>query len=82
MDFDIAPELVGELARMCAEENARQKKWIYRFQFYIRWVHITRRPWASDDVDYKDVIKQDTPATAAALTAAIETMRRMIEGDI
>ena len=82
MEFEIAPDLVGELARVCAEENARQKNWIYRFQFYIRWVHITRRPWAGDNLDYEDVIERDTPATVEGLTGAIEIMHRMIEGGI
>ena len=81
MDYEIAPELVGELARMCAEENARPRKWIYRFQFFIRWVNISRRPWAGENIDYEDVIRKDTPATVEDLTAAIETMRRLIEED-
>lgn len=80
MFFKIAPELVGELARMCAEENARQKKWIYRFEFFLRWVHISRRPWAGENLEYKSVIK-DTRATAKDLTKAIETLRRLIEED-
>ena len=55
MDWEIDAELVGKLAAMCAAENGRQKKWIYKFSFYIKWVHISRRPWAGADVGYRDI---------------------------
>lgn len=81
MDYEIAPELVGELAKICAEENARQRNWIYKFVFSIRWVYVSRRPWSGSVLDYEDIIRKDTPATVEGITAAIETMRRLIEED-
>lgn len=79
MEDEIDAELVGKLAAMCAAENGRQRKWIYKFTFCIRWVNISRRAWAGDDLDYEDVIAKDTRATTEDLTAAIETLRRVIK---
>lgn len=81
MEKEIDAARVGQLAAMCAEENARQRRWLYKFSFYIRWVHISRRPWSGDDLTYQDVIPKDTRATAEDLARAIETLRRVIEGE-
>ena len=78
---EICPELVGKLAAMCAAENARQRKWIYKFEFYIRWVLVARRPWAGDNLDYIYIIKADTGAGREELEAAIETLKKKIEED-
>lgn len=79
MEKEIDAVRVGQLAAMCAAENGRQRKWIYKFSFFIRWVNISRRPWAGDDLTYRDVIPKDTPATAENLARAIETLRRAFE---
>ena len=81
MEMEIDAARVGQLAAMCAAENARQRRWLYKFSFYIRWVHISRRPWSGDDLTYQDVIPKDTRATAEDLARAIETLRRVIEGE-
>ncbi len=81
MEKEIDAARVGQLAAMCAAENARQRRWLYKFSFYIRWVHISRRPWSGDDLTYQDVIPKDTRATAEDLARAIETLRRVIEGE-
>ena len=81
MEQEIDAARVGQLAAMCAAENARQRRWLYKFSFYIRWVHISRRPWSGDDLTYQDVIPKDTRATAEDLARAIETLRRVIEGE-
>ena len=79
MENEIDAALVGKLAAMCAAENGMQRKWIYKFTFCIRWVNVSRRAWAGDDLGYKDVIAKDTRATTESLTVAIETLRRVIE---
>lgn len=78
MDWEIDAELVGKLAAICAAENGRQKKWIYKFSFYIKWVHISRRPWAGADVGYRDIVQKDTRADRPALLAAVEALERCI----
>ena len=81
MEKEIDAARVGQLAAMCAAENARQRRWLYKFSFYIRWVHISRRPWSGDDLTYTDVIPKDTRATAEEMARAIDMLRRVIEGE-
>lgn len=76
MDTEIDAARVGQLAAMCAEENARQRKWIYKFTFCVRWVNISRRPWSGDDLTYQDVIPKDTRTTAEEMARAIETLKK------
>ena len=82
MEKEIDTARVGQLAAMCAAENARQRKWLYKFTFYIRWVHISRRPWAGDDLTYLDVIPKDTLATAEGLDRAIGTLKKCFAEEV
>ena len=81
MEKEIDAARVGQLAAMCAAENARQRNWLYKFSFMVRWVNISRRPWAGADLEYQDVIPKDTRATAEDLAQAIETLKKCFAED-
>ena len=70
------------LAGMVAMENERQRKekrWIYTFKFYDRWVFVSRRPWVLGDPDPEYVVNIDTQATREALSDAIAAFGKAIK---
>lgn len=72
-------ELLGELARLVAVANRRQRRrYIYKLRYdNAAWVHIARREYAFRD--WTDIVPRDTPATEENLRAALEAMRDEIK---
>ncbi len=82
VDFEIDAGLVAVLAGMVAMENERQRKekrWIYTFKFYDRWVLVSRRPWVLGNQEPEYVVKIDTRTTREALSDAIVALSRAIK---
>lgn len=66
---------IGKLARMVAQENARQKRWIYTMEYYCgKWVWVRRRGYTSGES--VDVVPRDTRATEAGLEMALAAMQK------
>lgn len=72
-------ERLGELARLVAAANRRQRRrYIYKLRYdNAAWIHIARRDYAFQG--WTDIIPRDTPATEENLRAALEAMRAEIK---